>query len=107
MQQDYIRTARAKGLSEWEVIFRHALRNALNPVITAVSGWFASLLAGAIFVEFVFGWKGLGQQMFTAIENQDMPVVMGGVIVISAAFVLINILVDLLYAWIDPRVRLS
>ena len=107
MQQDYIRTARAKGLSEWEVIFKHALRNALNPVITAVSGWFASLLAGAIFVEFVFGWKGLGQQMFTAIENQDMPVVMGGVIVISAAFVLINMLVDLLYAWIDPRVRLS
>jgi len=107
MQQDYIRTARAKGLSEWEVIFRHALRNALNPIITAVSGWFASLLAGAIFVEFVFGWKGLGQQMFTAIENQDMPVVMGGVIVISVAFVLINILVDLLYAWIDPRVRLS
>ena len=107
IQQDYIRTARAKGLSEWEVIFRHALRNALNPVITAVSGWFASLLAGAIFVEFVFGWKGLGQQMFTAIENQDMPVVMGGVIVISVAFVLINILVDLLYAWIDPRVRLS
>ena len=107
MQQDYIRTARAKGLSEWEVVFRHALRNALNPVITAVSGWFASLLAGAIFVEFVFGWKGLGQQMFTAIENQDMPVVMGGVIVISAAFVLINMLVDLLYAWIDPRVRLS
>ena len=107
MQQDYIRTARAKGLSEWEVIFRHALRNALNPVITAVSGWFASLLAGAIFVEFVFGWKGLGQQMFTAIENQDMPVVMGGVIVISAAFVFINMLVDLLYAWIDPRVRLS
>ena len=107
MQQDYIRTARAKGLSEWEVIFRHALRNALNPVITAVSGWFASLLAGAIFVEFVFGWKGLGQQMFTASENQDMPVVMGGVIVISAAFVFINMLVDLLYAWIDPRVRLS
>jgi peptide/nickel transport system permease protein len=107
MQQDYIRTARAKGLSEWEVIFRHALRNALNPVITAVSGWFASLLAGAIFVEFVFGWKGLGQQMFTAIENQDMPVVMGGVIVISVAFVLINIAVDLLYAWIDPRVRVG
>ncbi len=107
MQQDYIRTARAKGLSEWEVIFRHALRNALNPVITAVSGWFASLLAGAIFVEFVFGWKGLGQQMFTAIENQDMPVVMGGVIVISVAFVLINLLVDMMYAWIDPRVRLN
>lgn len=107
LAQDYIRTARAKGLSQWEVIYRHALRNALNPVITAVSGWFASLLAGAIFVEFVFGWKGLGQQMFTAIENQDMPVVMGGVIVISTAFVLINIVVDLLYGWIDPRVRIA
>jgi peptide/nickel transport system permease protein len=107
MQQDYIRTARAKGLSEREVIFKHALRNALNPVITAVSGWFASLLAGAIFVEFVFGWKGLGQQMFTAIENQDMPVVMGGVIMIASAFVLINLIVDILYGWIDPRVRVS
>ena len=105
MQQDYIRTARAKGLSEFAVIMRHALRNALNPVVTAVSGWFASLLAGAIFVEFVFGWKGLGQQMFTAIENQDLPVVMGGVIVIATAFVLINILVDFIYGWIDPRIR--
>lgn len=107
MQQDYIRTARAKGLSEFQVVVGHALRNALNPVITAVSGWFASLLAGAIFVEFVFGWKGLGQQMFTAIENQDLPVVMGGVIVISIAFVFINLLVDLLYGWVDPRVRIS
>ncbi|MFN0031111.1 MAG: ABC transporter permease [Flavobacteriales bacterium] len=107
LQQDYIRTARAKGLSEWQVVLRHALRNALNPVITAVSGWFASLLAGAVFVEFVFGWKGLGQQMFTAIEAQDLPVVMGGVIVIATAFVLINILVDVLYGWIDPRVRLG
>jgi peptide/nickel transport system permease protein len=105
MQQDFIRTARAKGLPEIKVIYKHALRNALNPVITAVSGWFASLLAGAIFVEFVFGWKGLGQQMFTAIENQDLPVVMGGVIVIATAFVLINMLVDVVYGWIDPRVR--
>jgi peptide/nickel transport system permease protein len=107
LQQDFIRTARAKGLTEFDVIVRHALRNALNPVITAVSGWFASLLAGAIFVEFVFGWKGLGQQMFTAIENQDLPVVMGGVIVISMAFVVINLIVDVLYGWIDPRVRIS
>ncbi|MFM9985527.1 MAG: ABC transporter permease [Flavobacteriales bacterium] len=107
LQQDFIRTARAKGITEFRVIARHALRNALNPVITAVSGWFASLLAGAVFVEFVFGWKGLGQQMFTAIESRDMPVVMGGVIVIATAFVLINILVDILYGWIDPRVRIS
>lgn len=105
MGQDYIRTARAKGLSENAVIYKHALRNALNPVITAVSGWFASLLAGAVFVEFVFGWRGLGQEMFTAIEKQDLPVVLGGVLVISAVFVLINVLVDLLYGWVDPRVR--
>lgn len=104
MSQDYIRTARAKGLSESRIVFRHALRNALNPVVTAVSGWFASLLAGAVFVEFVFGWKGMGQELFTAIEKQDLPVVMGGVIVIAFAFVLINILVDMIYAWIDPRV---
>ncbi|MCC6599456.1 MAG: ABC transporter permease [Crocinitomicaceae bacterium] len=107
MTQDYIRTARAKGLSEKEIIFRHALPNALNPVVTAVSGWFASLLAGAVFVEFVFGWKGLGYEMFTAIEKQDLPVVMGGVIVIAVVFVSVNILVDLTYAWIDPRVRVS
>ncbi len=107
LQQDFIRTARAKGIPEYRVIAGHALRNALNPVITAVSGWFASLLAGAVFVEFVFGWKGLGQQMFTAIESRDMPVVMGGVIVIATAFVLINILVDVLYGWVDPRVRIS
>jgi peptide/nickel transport system permease protein len=107
MQQDFIRTARAKGLSERRVILVHGLRNALNPVITAVSGWFASLLAGAVFVEFVFGWKGLGQQMFTAIETRDLPVVMGGVIVIGFSFVLISLLVDVLYAWVDPRVRLQ
>lgn len=106
LSQDYIRTARAKGLSERQVVWRHGLRNALNPVVTAVSGWFASLLAGAVFVEFVFGWKGLGQEMFGAIEKQDMPVVMGGVIVIAAAFVAVNVCVDLIYGWIDPRVRM-
>jgi peptide/nickel transport system permease protein len=107
LQQDFIRTARAKGLSERRVILVHGLRNALNPVITAVSGWFASLLAGAVFVEFVFGWKGLGQQMFNAIESRDLPVVMGGVITIGFAFVIISLLVDLLYAWIDPRVKMN
>jgi ABC-type dipeptide/oligopeptide/nickel transport system permease component len=107
LQQDFIRTARAKGLSERRVILVHGLRNALNPVITAVSGWFASLLAGAVFVEFVFGWKGLGQQMFNAIESRDLPVVMGGVITIGFAFVVISLLVDLLYAWIDPRVKMN
>jgi peptide/nickel transport system permease protein len=105
LSQDFIRTARAKGLSETKIVLKHALRNALNPVITAVSGWFASLLAGAVFVEFVFGWKGLGQEMFTAIEKQDLPVVMGGVIFISFTFVVINMLVDILYGVVDPRIR--
>ncbi len=107
LSQDYIRTARAKGLSENKVIFKHALKNALNPVITAISGWFASLLAGAVFVEFVFGWKGLGMATYNALEKDDLPVVMGAVIVIASTFVFINLLVDLLYGVIDPRVRVS
>jgi peptide/nickel transport system permease protein len=107
MQQDYIRTARAKGLSEYRVLFRHALPNALNPVITAVSGWFAGLLAGAVFIEYIFGWHGLGKEMVDALENFDFPVVMGAVLMLSMLFVLINLLVDMLYATLDPRVRLS
>ncbi len=107
MQQDYIRTARAKGLKESAIIWRHALKNALNPVITAISGWFASMLAGAVFVEFVFGWKGLGLETYNALEKDDLPVVMGSVVVIASIFVVINILTDLLYGVIDPRVRIS
>lgn len=107
MSMDYIRTARAKGLSEWKVVGKHALKNAINPVITAVSGWFASLLAGAVFVEFVFGWKGLGLEVFTSLQKEDLPVVMGAVIVIAATFVVVNILVDILYGVIDPRVRIG
>ncbi len=86
-------------------MWKHALPNALNPVLTSISGWFASLLAGAVFVEFVFGWKGLGQLMFTAIERQDLPVISGGVMVIATAFVLIGFLMDGVYRWLDPRVR--
>jgi len=107
LKKDYVRTARAKGLSENKVVFKHALRNALNPVVTAVSGWFASMLAGAVFVEFVFGWKGLGLEIFNALEKEDFPVVMGAVLVISFMFVILNILVDMLYGIIDPRVRVS
>lgn len=107
LKQDYIRTAKAKGLSENMVIYKHALRNALNPVITAVSGWFASMLAGAVFVEFVFGWKGLGLEIFNALEKEDFPVVMGAVLVISFMFVILNILVDVLYGIVDPRVRVQ
>ncbi len=107
MSQDFIRTARAKGLSEVRVLYRHALPNALNPVVTAVSGWFASLLAGAVFVEFVFGWKGIGQELFMAIEKQDQPIVMGGVILVSAVFILVNVLVEWVYGILDPRIRTS
>lgn len=101
--QDYIRTAKAKGLRKVQVLLRHALPNTLNPVLTAVSGWFASLLAGAVFVEFVFGYRGLGLAVFSALEKSDVPVVMGAVIVISITFVAINLLVDVLYGVIDPR----
>jgi peptide/nickel transport system permease protein len=107
LSKDYTRTARAKGLSENAVVFRHALRNALNPVVTAISGWFASMLAGAVFVEFVFNWKGLGLQVFRSLQNDDFPVVMGSVLVIAAAFVVINIFVDVIYGLLDPRVRVT
>ena len=107
LSQDYIRTAYAKGLSKRVVIFRHALRNALNPVITAITGWFAELLAGAFFVEYIFGWKGIGKVTVDALEKLDFPVVMGSVLVTASFFVLVNILADLLYGWIDPRVKLT
>lgn len=107
MQQDYIRTARAKGLSNFRVMTKHVIRNASNPVLTAASGWLASMLAGAVFVEFVFGWKGMGLEVFRSLEKNDLPVVMGAVLIIAVIFVVINILVDLLYAWIDPRVKVS
>ena len=107
LSMDYIRTAKAKGLNKFIIVFKHALRNSLNPVITAVSGWFASLLAGAVFVEYIFAWNGLGKEIVDALNNMDLPVVMGSVIFISLIFVIINILVDLIYAWIDPRVRIE
>ena len=107
MSKDYVRTARAKGLSTVKVVFGHALRNALNPVVTAISGWFASMLAGAVFIEFIFNWKGLGLQVFQSLQNDDYPVVMGSVLVIASAFVVINIFVDIIYGWLDPRIRLK
>jgi len=106
LDQDYIRTAYAKGLSARTVVWKHGLRNALNPVITAITGWFAELLAGAFFVETIFGWKGIGKVTVDALEKLDFPVVMGSVLVSSFFFVLVGILSDLLYGLIDPRVRL-
>ncbi len=107
MAQDYIRTAKAKGLNKSRIIFKHALKNALNPVITAVSGWFASLLAGSFFVEYIFGYNGLGRTTVNALEMSDFPVVMGSILFIAMVFVIMNIIVDILYAWIDPRVKLN
>jgi len=105
--QDYIRTARAKGLSQAATVLHHALRNALNPVVTAVSGWLASLMAGAFFIEYIFNWKGLGTVTLRAVENLDFPVVMGATLFVAALFVVINIVVDVLYAVLDPRVKLN
>lgn len=105
--QDYIRTARAKGLSEFQIIKKHAIKNALNPVITAISGWFASMLAGAVFVEFIFGWNGLGKEIVNALNTLDLPVIMGSVLVIAIMFITINIFVDVIYSWLDPKVKLN
>ena len=107
LNQDYIRTARAKGLSEFQVIKSHAVKNALNPVVTAISGWFASMLAGAVFVEYIFGWNGLGKEIVNALNTLDLPVIMGSVLVIAIVFITINIFVDIIYAWLDPRVKLA
>ncbi len=107
LNQDYIRTAYAKGLTRRTVIWKHALRNALNPVITAITGWFAELLAGAFFVEYIFGWKGIGKVTVDALEKLDFPVVMGSVLITSFFFILVNILADVLYGVVDPRVRLT
>ena len=107
LDQDYIRTAYAKGLSKRQVIWKHGLRNALNPVITAITGWFAELLAGAFFVEYIFGWQGIGKVTVDALEKLDYPVVMGAVLVSATFFILINILADILYGVVDPRVRVE
>lgn len=107
LNQDFIRTAYAKGLSKKKVVLGHALRNALNPVVTAITGWFAELLAGSFFVEYIFGWKGIGKITVDALEKLDYPVVMGSVLFAATIFVLVNILADVLYAIIDPRVKLE
>ena len=107
LDQDYIRTAYAKGLGKSAVIWKHALRNALNPVITAITGWFAELLAGAFFVEYIFGWQGIGKVTVDALEKLDYPVVMGSVLITSTFFIFVNILSDILYGIADPRVRIE
>lgn len=107
LHQDYIRTAYAKGLSRQAVLWRHALRNALNPVITSISGWFAELLAGSFFIEYIFGWKGIGKITVDALNKFDFPVVMGSVLFTALIFIVMNMVVDILYVVIDPRIKKS
>jgi peptide/nickel transport system permease protein len=107
LNTDYVRTARAKGLPQRTILFRHALRNALNPVITSITGWLASLLAGAFFIEYIFNWQGIGKLMIDALEKQDLPVILGTAIFIGVVFVGITILTDASYRLLDPRVRLD
>ncbi len=107
LTQDYIRTAKAKGLNRYQIIAKHALKNAMNPVITAVSGWLATLVGGAFFIEYIFQWKGLGYITIKSVEQLDFPVVMGSTLIVAIFFILISIAVDILYAVVDPRVRLK
>jgi len=104
LSQDYIRTAKAKGLSYRKILVKHTLKNALNPVVTAISGWLASLLAGAVFVEYIFDWKGMGVVIVEGLDKYDFPVVMGSLLYVSVILVLINIVTDVIYGWLDPRV---
>ena len=105
LSQDYIRTAKAKGVSFGRIVVKHTLKNALNPVVTAISGWLASLLAGAVFVEYIFDWKGMGVVIVDGLDKYDFPVVMGALLFISIVLVVINVMCDLIYSWLDPRVK--
>lgn len=107
LSQDFIRTAKAKGLKRQTILMKHSFKNAMNPIITAVSGMFASLMAGAVFVEIIFSWKGIGWEIVNALEKYDLPIVMGSVMLIASIFVMINLVVDILYGILDPKVRLE
>ena len=105
IRMDYIRTARAKGLRESRVIIHHALRNAMIPVITSVGLQFGFALSGAVLVETVFSWPGIGRLLVDTIKLKDTPVVLGVVVVMAASFTVINLVIDILYACFDPRIR--
>ena len=105
--QDYIRTAKAKGAKTGAILLRHALRNALNPVITTVSSWLAGVLAGTVFIEYIFNWPGIGTVALDAILKLDYPMIQGTVQFTAVIFVLVNLVVDILYAFLDPKVKLS
>jgi peptide/nickel transport system permease protein len=105
LHEDYVRTARAKGVQEMRVLLRHALRNALLPVVTVVGLRFGYMLGGAVITEVVFAWPGLGRLLISAVGGRDIPVVQAVLLVFAASFVLVNLCVDILYAFIDPRIR--
>lgn len=105
LNEDYVRTARSKGLGERLVVYKHALRNALIPIITLLGLSFGSMLSGAVIVETVFGWPGVGRYLVTGISNRDFPVVQGAVLVIAVGFVMANLITDLVYSLVDPRIR--
>jgi ABC-type dipeptide/oligopeptide/nickel transport system permease component len=107
IRQDYIRTARAKGLHERAVLLRHALRNALIPVVTMVGIQFGFLLGGSIIIETVFSWPGMGRLIVTSIFSRDYPVVQGAVLMMGLMFVAINLLVDVIYGLLDPRISVG
>ena len=107
LSQDFVRTARSKGLSEFRVVVHHALRNAWLPVVTMLGLEFGFLLSGVVVVETIFSWPGVGRLVFNAINHRDIPLVQAAVIVFSVIFIVLNLLVDLVYAYLDPRIRLA
>jgi peptide/nickel transport system permease protein len=107
LAEDYVRTARAKGVDERAVIGRHALRNALGPLVTLVGLDLGVLMGGAVVTESIFAWPGLGREVLQAIFEVDIPLIIGVVLFTAVAIVIANLLVDVVYAWIDPRVRLE
>jgi peptide/nickel transport system permease protein len=107
LSQDYIRTARAKGLGASTTVLKHALRNALNPVVTTISAWLAGTLAGTFFIEAIFNWPGIGRLAFQAVTQLDFPMIQGTVLFTAVVFVAVNFVVDIVYSMLDPKVRLS
>jgi peptide/nickel transport system permease protein len=107
LSEDYVRTARAKGVSYWLVVMKHALRNALNPVVTTVSAILAALLGGTFFIEYIFNWPGIGLLAINSILSLDFPMIQGTVLFTAVIFIVINTLVDIVYAYLDPKVKLS
>jgi len=105
MRQDFVRTARAKGLPEKTIVFKHALKNAFLPVLTVIGLQFGYLLGGAVMTEWIFSWPGIGRWMFMAIGARDFPIVQGGILLIATVFVFVNLIVDVLYSYVDPRIR--